>query len=128
MSYPRSLIPLLLREDPWWADTLDRHWYQQPTTRLFDQHFGQPWDDTIEPVVTPPTLPTRTLARQYSRTAARPRGAGFSEVTNDTNQFQVKLDVAHFGPSEITVKAVEGNTVIIEGKHEEKQDEHGQLW
>lgn len=29
-----------------------------------------------------------------------------------------------FAPNEITVKAVD-NTVVVEGKHEEKQDEHG---
>lgn len=38
--------------------------------------------------------------------------------------FQVTLDVQHFAPNEITVKTVD-NTVIIEAKHEERQDEHG---
>jgi hypothetical protein len=37
---------------------------------------------------------------------------------------QVILDVQQFAPSEITVKTLD-NTVIVEGKHEEKQDEHG---
>jgi crystallin alpha B len=37
---------------------------------------------------------------------------------------QVILDVQQFSPSEITVKTI-NNTVIVEGKHEEKQDEHG---
>lgn len=34
------------------------------------------------------------------------------------------MDVQQFAPNEITVKVTEG-TVIVEGKHEEKQDEHG---
>jgi HSP20 family molecular chaperone IbpA len=34
------------------------------------------------------------------------------------------MDVAQFKPNEITVKTVD-NTVVIEGKHEERQDEHG---
>jgi crystallin alpha B len=37
---------------------------------------------------------------------------------------QVILDVQQFAPSEITVKTLD-NMVIVEGKHEEKQDEHG---
>lgn len=34
------------------------------------------------------------------------------------------MDVQQFSPNEITVKVTEG-AVIVEGKHEEKQDEHG---
>ncbi|MCQ9140736.1 small heat shock protein [Bacillus amyloliquefaciens] len=34
------------------------------------------------------------------------------------------LDVQQFDPEEITVKA-SNNSVLVEGKHEEKQDEHG---
>lgn len=37
---------------------------------------------------------------------------------------QVILDVQQFTPEEITVKA-SNNYVVVEGKHEEKQDEHG---
>ncbi|KOC59811.1 High affinity cAMP-specific and IBMX-insensitive 3',5'-cyclic phosphodiesterase 8B [Habropoda laboriosa] len=37
---------------------------------------------------------------------------------------KVILDVQQFSPEEITVKTV-GNNVIVEAKHEEKQDEHG---
>jgi crystallin alpha B len=36
----------------------------------------------------------------------------------------VKLDVQQFAPEEVHVKTVE-NYVIIEGKHEEKEDPHG---
>lgn len=38
--------------------------------------------------------------------------------------FQVILDVQQFTPEEISVKA-SNNCVVVEGKHEEKQDEHG---
>lgn len=37
---------------------------------------------------------------------------------------QINLNVYQFSPSEITVKTVD-DVVIIEGKHEEKQDDHG---
>jgi HSP20 family molecular chaperone IbpA len=36
------------------------------------------------------------------------------------------MDVAQFKPNEITVKTVD-NAVVIEGKHEERQDEHGYI-
>lgn len=39
-------------------------------------------------------------------------------------KFQVILDVQQFTPEEITVKAA-NNSVVVEGRHEEKQDEHG---
>lgn len=39
---------------------------------------------------------------------------------------QVNLDVQQFKPDQITVKTVD-NTVVIEGKHEERQDEHGYI-
>ena len=42
----------------------------------------------------------------------------------DKEKFQANLDVQQFKPEEITVK-VSGNVVTVEGKHEEKEDEHG---
>lgn len=44
------------------------------------------------------------------------------QVTKDG--VQMCLNVYQFSPNEITVKTVD-DVVIIEGKHEEKQDEHG---
>lgn len=40
--------------------------------------------------------------------------------------FQACVDVHHFQPSEVSVKTV-NNTVIIEGKHEERDDGHGSV-
>ncbi|XP_075154494.1 heat shock protein 27-like [Haematobia irritans] len=40
--------------------------------------------------------------------------------------FQVCMDVSQFKPSELTVKTVD-NMVIVEGKHEEREDEHGMI-
>lgn len=40
--------------------------------------------------------------------------------------FQVILDVQQFTPNEITVKTTEKH-IIVEGKHEEKADEHGYI-
>lgn len=38
--------------------------------------------------------------------------------------FQVCMDVAQFTPNELTVKTVD-REVVVEGKHEEREDEHG---
>lgn len=46
-------------------------------------------------------------------------------IIQDKEKFQVKLDVQNFTPQEISVKTVDGNSIVIEGKHEEKQDEKG---
>ncbi|EDW70549.1 heat shock protein 67B3 [Drosophila virilis] len=41
--------------------------------------------------------------------------------------YQVNLDVRLFEPGELTVKLV-NNCVIVEGKHEEREDEHGHVY
>jgi crystallin, alpha B len=41
-------------------------------------------------------------------------------------KFHINLDVHHFKPEEVTVKTVD-NTVIVEGNHEERQDEFGSV-
>lgn len=46
-------------------------------------------------------------------------------MTVDEDKFEVDLDVQQFTPEEITVKISGDRTVIVEGKHEERQDEHG---
>ncbi|KAF5278942.1 hypothetical protein FQR65_LT15466 [Abscondita terminalis] len=45
-------------------------------------------------------------------------------VTQDKEKFQVKLDVKHFTPEEISVKVVDDHSLVIEAKHESK-DEKG---
>lgn len=47
-----------------------------------------------------------------------------STIQNEKNKFKITLDVQHFKPNEINVKVAD-REVIIEGKHEERQDNHG---
>lgn len=49
-----------------------------------------------------------------------------SVIQRDKNTFEVTLDVQHFAPKELTVKTSD-NYIVVEGKHEEKQDEHGYI-
>nr|XP_026486086.1 alpha-crystallin B chain-like [Vanessa tameamea] len=52
-----------------------------------------------------------------------PKDTG-SSIKLEKDKWQINVDVQHFAPSEITVKTVNGY-IVVEGKHEEKQDEHG---
>uniref|UniRef100_A0A914VRZ3 SHSP domain-containing protein n=1 Tax=Plectus sambesii TaxID=2011161 RepID=A0A914VRZ3_9BILA len=47
-------------------------------------------------------------------------------VRDDKDKFSVSVDVQHFAPNEIKVTA-SGRQLVIEGKHEEKSDERGQI-
>lgn len=57
-----------------------------------------------------------------SRVPATPAEKQVVEESKDS--FQVCMDVQHFDPKELSVKVID-RTVIVEGKHEEKEDEHG---
>ena len=84
---------------------------------LLNQNFGLDMDDSDWLM---PSLMSSQLGRNQ-RTLQR---KGASEVANDPNKFQVKLDCSHFKPEEIEVKTLD-NDIIIHGKHEEKMDKHG---
>jgi len=47
-------------------------------------------------------------------------------VQNTPEKFAVSVNVSHFRPDELKVTTV-GQQLVIEGKHEEKSDEHGQI-
>lgn len=113
-----SLVPLLYRD--WWDDEE----FFRPS-RLLDQHFGTGLrrDDLLNSI----SVPSRNSLRNYFRPWRAPalaRQDSGSTITQDKDKFQVILDVQQFAPNEITVKTT-GNSIVVEGKHEEKQDEHG---
>lgn len=99
-------------------------------SRLLDQRFGVDLgsDDLFSPVTYPSE--SRMFLRSPSsyyrpwRSLSSNADSG-STVTMDENKFQVNLDVQQFAPNEITVKATGNNSITVEAKHEEKQDEHG---
>lgn len=113
-----SVVPLLYRD--WWDDED----FFRPS-RLLDQQFGIGLrrDDLLNSL----SLPSRTTPRSYFRpwrSTALTRQDSGSTITQDKDKFQVILDVQQFAPNEITVKT-SNNSIVVEGKHEEKQDEHG---
>lgn len=94
-------------------------------SRLLDQHFGLclDADDLLAPLTVNSDLLRRPYYRQW-RAPSAGNDAG-SIVNMNSDKFQVNLDVQQFSPNEITVKVSGKNTITVEGKHEEKQDEHG---
>lgn len=113
-----SLLPLILA---------DQFSYPRPT-RIFNQRFGLDLnaDDFLAPI-TQDLLSLRRSPAGYYRpwlsTAAK-EDVG-STVSADSEKFQINLDVQQFKPEEITVKVAGDNEIVVEGKHEEKPDEHG---
>ncbi|XP_063390016.1 protein lethal(2)essential for life-like [Cydia fagiglandana] len=93
--------------------------------RLMDQHFGLALtpDDILSATVGP--LMSREYYRPWRQLATAARDLG-SSIKADKDKFQINLDVQHFSPEEISVKTTDGY-IVIEGKHEEKKDQHGYI-
>jgi len=49
---------------------------------------------------------------------------GVNPSNNSPNKFVIELDVSHFEANDITIKTKDNHVIVI-GKHEEKEDEHG---
>lgn len=62
--------------------------------------------------------------RLRHRHESKEAGKTLSNIGKDG--FQVNMDVQQFKPSELTVKVVE-DCVVVEGKHEEREDDHGYI-
>ncbi|KAG5852918.1 hypothetical protein ANANG_G00067620 [Anguilla anguilla] len=94
-------------------------------TRLFDQFFGEGmFDYDCFPYMAPTISPyyRQTLFRNFLESS----NSGISEVRSDRDKFTVHLDVKHFSPDELSVKVVD-DYVEIQGKHGERQDDHGYI-
>lgn len=62
--------------------------------------------------------------RPWQRTTDLQKQDSGSTLNINEEKFEVILDVQQFSPNEISVKVTD-RFVIVEAKHEEKQDEHG---
>jgi crystallin alpha B len=101
--------------------------YSRPS-RIPNQRFGLDLDpeDLLSPLIPREFRSLMGCPAAYLRpwsSAVSQRDSG-STVSLDKDTFRVNLDVQQFKPDEITVKVAE-NVITVEGKHEEKQDEHG---
>ncbi|KAL7644049.1 UNVERIFIED_CONTAM: hypothetical protein RMT77_004861 [Armadillidium vulgare] len=121
-------VPLTCR-DPFFRD-LDREffgdrtssrreWFDSSPSKLFDQHFGA--------ALFPDDTNTGTSSI-YLRSRRPPREkSGVSYVNHTKEKYSVLLDVPHFTPDELKVRVTGGNVLEVEGKHEERNDEHGSI-
>lgn len=76
------------------------------------------------------SLPTQLRLRLIPKEAIIEKLRGLtheneaSSIIKEKDTFQVNLDIQHFAPEDISVKTVDG-FVVVEAKHDEKEDEHG---
>uniref|UniRef100_A0A8D8IRL1 Protein lethal(2)essential for life n=2 Tax=Culex pipiens TaxID=7175 RepID=A0A8D8IRL1_CULPI len=115
-----SPVPMLFRDwgmDPWW--TTDFH--RPGSCRFWDHHgFGGGLFDDSD--LLSRSMACRNRARFGRPWSFEPLSQELARI--DKERFQVNLDVQQFGPHEISVKTVD-DFIVVEGKHEERQDEHG---
>lgn len=118
-----------MRFRDWWDDyDMDFDSFRRPrTSRLINQHFGDVLrkNDLLSSLAnTHITSSARTGSSPYYRPYELSRQDSGSTVNVEKDKFQIILDVQQFTPNEITVKTND-KFIIVEGKHEEKADEHG---
>ena len=103
--------------------------------RVFDQHFGVGLND--EDIIPSSYSPyysrgRRLYTRQQSGVAEMKCDKAKWQVLEETRKLnkikscypQISIDIQHFSPKELSVRTVD--TVLwVEGKHEEKDDDHG---
>jgi len=82
-------------------------------------------DDTLDDDILPSVIQRGEMEDQFCCPESKRRQKQQPQVNwNELNKFLVKLNVPNFIPEEITIK-VAGNILLVEGKHQEKQDENG---
>ncbi|GBN08670.1 Protein lethal(2)essential for life [Araneus ventricosus] len=102
------------------SSLVSRNWYDNFDfpSRIRDQHFGLGLSDLDL------DAPSSFYRGYYLRPHRQLSTGGTSEVKAESDKFQVRLDVGHFAPEDVTVKTVD-DQVVVTAKHEEKVDEHG---
>jgi len=138
-------VPLYF-DDPFFDDVMRDFGRHRP--RVYDQHFGmgvrrptaEDYMGARRPVAEDYMGARRPVAEDYlpaalaQRRYASPRApvvlhrqnSGSSELTAHKDRVEMRLDVQHFTPDELKVTISDGR-VVVEAKHEEKQDDHGHI-
>ena len=94
------------------------------TPNFLDQYFGRDLDlDDFFDASMVPFVPRKIFGPWKSELAEMEKEFG---IKSDKDKYQVCVDVQQFTPQEITVKTI-GREILIEGKHEEENDERGYI-
>ncbi|XP_063981206.1 protein lethal(2)essential for life-like [Diachasmimorpha longicaudata] len=122
----RMSLPAMVHSH-WWEDL------KQPHT-LRDQHFADGIHHgalhKVQRHLATPSSYLYHVARRADNPVSHQRNwvvgpaHNAPAVTPNKEFYQASLDVPQFAPEEITVK-VSGRSVNVEGKHDDKKDEHG---
>ncbi|EAT34415.1 AAEL013351-PA [Aedes aegypti] len=110
------------------SNSFFRNWWNTSlrASRMLDHHFG-PTNELLNSMRLA-VAAQNALLDEMTNTFSRPwfnrPSDSESLVKIANNKFQINLDVQNFAPEEISVKATD-DSIIVEGKHEERQDEHG---
>lgn len=113
-----SLVPWSFR-DPFFVEPYKSNFWDRPS-RLWDIDRFDPWDSReLRELSRFPEYLRRNFDSLVQDSDAK--------VSFDNDKFQVNVDVQQFAPHEITVKTAGDNTITVEGKHEERPDEHGYI-
>ncbi|KAK0143317.1 Alpha-crystallin A chain [Merluccius polli] len=97
-------------------------WFRRGSSypiRLFNQFFG-------EGVFDYPGTVSAYYRPSLFRNMLDSNSSGISEVRSEEDRFTIYLDVKHFSPEELSVNITTGY-VEIQGKHQERQDDHGYI-
>ncbi|CAL8103093.1 unnamed protein product [Orchesella dallaii] len=97
--------------------------YRRPNAHHHHHHRANEWDDFVRPALET----VSTLNHMLELANPHPRviqSLAAQRAEQKKDKFEVKLDVQQFAPEELDVKMAK-NCLVVEGKHEEKQDEHG---
>lgn len=125
-----SNVPMRFRD--WWDDydmDFSDSFRRPRTSRLIDQHFGTVLrkNDLLSSLANTHISNSPRMSTPYFRpwnVNDLARQDSGSTINVEKDKFQIILDVQQFTPDEISVKTND-KYIIVEGKHEEKQDEHG---
>ena len=112
-----ALVPRELFRN-WWGD-MDRY------HRELEDHFRKL--STKDDHWQPPAMPSfNEFFRPWKNVMGQLEHdvGGSTTVDRSQSKFQVVVDVQQFAPEEITVRT-DDKCITIEGKHEEKKDQHG---
>jgi HSP20 family molecular chaperone IbpA len=103
----------------------DDLWRHSSLLPYWTQH--NPWRHDFGLGLLPGDFMTRELQDIERRARELERLQSELMPTTGKDGFEVSMDVKEFSPNEITVKAADDRSVIIEGKHEERKDPHGYI-